>query len=231
MIYLTGDTHGEVTRFDELFRQGEGTWTEDDVLIVTGDFGYVFFDNTMERLFLHELSTRPYTICFCDGNHENFTALESYPVEEWNGGKVHRIRRNILHLMRGQVYEIQGKTFFVMGGAYSIDRYMRTEGFSWWSRELPTQAECDEARTNLAAHGNEVDYIVTHTAPTRAILRLGYRPAPEEAPLTGFLDQVLDSVRFKGWFFGHFHEDRDFEGRFCALLFRVVTPEESFGAE
>lgn len=30
---------------------------------------------------------------------------------EWQGGKVHEIEEGILHLMRGQIFEIEGKTF------------------------------------------------------------------------------------------------------------------------
>ena len=45
---------------------------------------------------------------FIDGNHENYDRLSAYPVTEWRGGKVHRIADNILHLMRGQVFEIDG---------------------------------------------------------------------------------------------------------------------------
>ena len=99
---------------------------------------------------LDELAEKPYQILFIDGNHENFNALNSYPVEEWNGGKVHRIRKNILHLMRGQVFTIEGKTFFTMGGAYSIDKHLRKEGYSWWSDEKPNDAENGESDENKA---------------------------------------------------------------------------------
>jgi hypothetical protein len=47
--------------------------------------------------------------------------LNAYPVEEWHGGKVHKIRPSVIHLMRGQVYELQGKKFFTFGGAQSHD--------------------------------------------------------------------------------------------------------------
>lgn len=72
-----------------------------------------------------------------DGNHENFDLINEYPVEEWCGGKVHIIRCDkegkpkIIHLMRGQVFEIEGKKIFTVGGAYSIDKYMRTPHRSW----------------------------------------------------------------------------------------------------
>ena len=54
----------------------------------------------------------PFTICFCDGNHENFDLLNSYDVSVWNGGKVYIIKQNkagepkVIHLMRGKVYEM-----------------------------------------------------------------------------------------------------------------------------
>lgn len=31
-------------------------------------------------------------------------------TKEWHGGKVHELRPHVLHLMRGQVFEIDGKT-------------------------------------------------------------------------------------------------------------------------
>ena len=37
-----------------------------------------------------------------------------------HGGKVHRIRPHVLHLMRGQVFDIEGHTFFTMGGVKSV---------------------------------------------------------------------------------------------------------------
>ena len=47
--------------------------------------------------------------------------LSAYPITEWNGGKVHKIADNIIHLMRGQVFDIDGIRFFTMGGASSHD--------------------------------------------------------------------------------------------------------------
>jgi len=38
--------------------------------------------------------------------------------------------------MRGEVFQIEGKTFAVMGGADLIDKAMRREGKSWWKDEM-----------------------------------------------------------------------------------------------
>ena len=223
MIYITGDTHGEQGRFRDFLVHGEMHWTENDTLIVCGDFGYLFRDNAMERIFLNELAKKPYTICFCDGNHENFPAIYAYPEKEWHGGKVHEIRPNILHLMRGQIFTIEEHTFFAMGGAYSRDKAMRTAGVSWWKEELPTDAEYKEAAANLKAHDFKVDYIVSHTAPTEIIRRMAWTPDPHDGELTGFLEWVMYETDFKKWFFGHLHRDEEVGEKHRALLFDVVT--------
>ena len=110
MIYLTGDTHGEIARFQQLYRQGERYFTVNDTLLVTGDFGYVCAPdgehfNRAKWNFLDDLAARPYTIAFCDGNHEDFAALKEYPVAEWNGkrrGGYHVYGH--LHNRRDEVY-------------------------------------------------------------------------------------------------------------------------------
>ena len=85
-----------------------------------GDFGY-WHDTDIERNNLDWLESQPWTTLFVDGNHSNFDRLKKLSVEEWNGGKVHKIRPHIIHLMRGQVFTINGKTFFTFGGAQSHD--------------------------------------------------------------------------------------------------------------
>ena len=110
--YITGDVHGNIDcrKFDSpYFPAAEG-----DYVIICGDFGAVWDGTEEEQKLLDWYNDKPWTTLFCDGNHENFDLLSKYPVEEWNGGKVHRIRPKVLHLMRGQVFTIEGKTFFVM---------------------------------------------------------------------------------------------------------------------
>ena len=220
MIYITGDTHGEIARMDLPFIPEE--ITAGDYLIICGDFGFIFSANEEEERVLDSFAQKPFTILFTDGNHENFNALNGYPVEEWNGGKVHRIRKNILHLMRGQVFSIEGKTFFTMGGAYSIDRYMRRKDISYWEEELPDREDYAEATASIMAYNKKVDYIITHTAPRMIIGMMGYCPDPHDMELTGFLEWIMYECSFKHWYFGHFHEDRRITDRFTALYYDVI---------
>lgn len=223
MIHITGDIHAEKKRMETIGQQGEHPWDKNDTLIVCGDFGFVFNGSEQEQAFLDQLERLPYQICFCDGNHENFDLLETYETEEWNGGTIHRIRRNICHLMRGNVYEIDGKTFFVMGGAYSRDKYLRAEGRSWWPQEMPNGDEYSDAIRALHRHDDQVDYIITHTAPTSVVKRMGEFPRQEERQLNDFLDWLDHFVYYDKWFFGHWHRDKDVDPYHRAVWRELVT--------
>ncbi len=202
MIVVTGDTPGEEGRFRYLDSPLEKNLGEDDKLIICGDFGYLSDDSYPERMFLRFMAEKPYQILWVDGNHENFDLLSEYPVEEWCGGKVHVIRRDksgkpkIIHLMRGQVFEIEGKKIFTFGGAYSIDKYMRTPHRSWWPQEMPSDDEKKEGIINLKKVNNKVDYIITHTAPEDTMCMF-HPEHMKEQPLNNFLEWVRENVNYK----------------------------------
>lgn len=234
MIRITGDTHGEISRFTEACMPGENQWTNSDILIICGDFGFIF-GTTQEKIetenrLLDILAKKPYQIAWCSGNHENFDHLRKYPIQTWNGGKVQFIRPNIIHLMRGQIYSIENKVFFTMGGGYSMDKEWRTGSKehaekSWWAEEMPSENEYTEARRNLSlqlAHGN-IDYVITHTAPADVIRMFRHYPEPSEAELQNFLSDVYrltSAGGLKKWYFGHLHDDRTL-GKFTCCYYQV----------
>ena len=126
-----------------------------------------------EMMLLAWLDCKPFTTLFVDGNHENFDRLNEFPVEEWKGGKIHRVQPSVIHLMRGQVFELEGKKIFTFGGASSHDidggilepddpdykkkkekldrgdKPYRINRVSWWKEELPSEEEMKEGRENL----------------------------------------------------------------------------------
>lgn len=224
MIYITGDTHGEVSRFEEICEQYR--LNRNDMLIVAGDFGCIFGQGRRDEQKLDALVKLPYTILFIDGNHECFPEIFSYPEEIWNGGRVHRIRTNILHLMRGQVFDIDGTSIFTMGGGYSIDETYRIPGRSWWSEEMPGDEEYAEAWRNLAAHGNRVDVIISHAAPEETMQmfvqtgEISHRYL-QEGRLNAFLEDVCQTVAHKHYYFGHMHLDKQLFRNQTALYYDV----------
>lgn len=229
MIYLTGDTHGtiEIGKLSranlavERVEPGEG-----DFVIILGDFGLVFApdgQSAEERWWLKWLDEKPWTTLFIDGNHENFARLNALPEEEWRGGRVHRVSESVLHLMRAQIFEIDGRSFFTMGGAASHDRQFRKEGRSWWPEELPSEEELARADAALDGCGRRVDYVLTHCAPTLVQGRINPTFLPDR--LTEYLQHVRDTTAFHRWYFGHYHVDREYDDGFCALYDCVVPIE------
>lgn len=166
------------------------------------------YDSMVQNLY----ENFPWTTLFVDGNHECHSGLDSYEVDTWNGGKVHFITNKIIHLMRGQIFTINGINFFTMGGATSIDRMYRKENVSWWAREMPSDEEYVEAIENLDnwyQSGNSIDVVLSHCAGKTA--QRAINPSYENNELTSFLDLVVTAYEIPQSFFGHYHENCRFE--------------------
>lgn len=124
MIWITGDKHGDFKSIYWFCEDNECMMSKEDYIIILGDFGGIWNYKGVtkeEEEELDKLENLPCSILFIDGNHENHKRLNAYPVEEWHGGNVHKIRPHVIHLMRGQVFEIGGKKFATIGGAPSHD--------------------------------------------------------------------------------------------------------------
>ena len=162
MIYVTGDMHGEFSRFKN--KNIKKQLEENDTLIICGDFGFIWEDSRHERSIIEKIGELNYNVAFVDGCHENFDLLQQFEVIEWNGGKAHHISGNLVHLMRGQVYTIEDKKIFAFGGGHSQD-YEYRKNINWWPQEHPTHEEIIESINNLGKYDNCIDYIITHEPP------------------------------------------------------------------
>lgn len=221
-IYITGDLHREhdFTKL-RVLNEKSPHLTKSDYVIICGDFGGVWVGDYRDKPFLQMLDKLNYTILFVDGNHENHPAISKYPQEEWNEGQIHRISNSIIHLMRGQVYEIEGLKFFTMGGASSHDKEWRTEGISWWPEELPSDEEYNTAFENLDKHNWEVNYVVSHCAPDSVQEALNCRYGHDK--LTNFLEVVKQRLKHDAWFFGHYHVNDVIDETYFPLYNHVLN--------
>lgn len=222
---ISGDTHGtlDLGKIVKFFDEHEGEYHDDDYLIICGDVGACGFSSSIEAEARKTFRDLPVTTLFVDGNHENFEQLNSYAVDTWNGGKVHFIESRLIHLMRGQVYEISGKRIFTFGGGYSIDKNLRTEGIDWFPEEIPTYAEYEEGWINLEKADFQVDYIITHSGPREVVAAMGYGElSDDEVELRQYLQRVADNTDFTAWYFGHFHEDAVVEDMFYCLYDELI---------
>ena len=115
-VYVTGDTHGGFQRLGMKYFPEQKKMNREDMVIIAGDFGGLWGGTPAEKYWLDWLEDKPFTTAFLDGNHENFAMLNALPERLWHGGRIHEVRPHVLHLMRGQVFDIEGYTFFTMGG-------------------------------------------------------------------------------------------------------------------
>lgn len=248
MIYITGDCHGDFRRFNTEIFPEQNEMTKEDYVIVCGDFGGVWnkdIESPRERQQMNWLESKPFTTLFVDGNHENFDRLYNYPVEEWHGGKVHKIRPSVIHLMRGQVFEICGKKIFTFGGASSHDiddgilelddpqfvkrkfeldligGLYRINHVSWWQQELPSEEEMEEGRRNLEENGNNVDYIVSHCCASSTQALIGGGMFKTDI-LNSYFEELRQKVRFKKWFFGHYHSNKNVNAEEILLYEQII---------
>lgn len=218
MVYITGVTHGDISWFKNPKLKKLG---EKDILIICGDFGFLWNPKSeAEKKNLEILKSKKYTICFLDGAHENFDMLDAYTPYRWKGGNAHKIANNIFHLMRGEIFTLDNKTFFVMGGGESDDRDMREPGVSWWEEEMPNAEEIKNAEDNLKDANYNVNYILSYEAPAVAkdFLKLHLKEAAKISPLNTYLQELTKNVDYYHWYFGSLHTDLQISKKMTAVF-------------
>lgn len=227
MIFVTGDVHCpiDISKLNSKNFRKQRELTKNDNLIVCGDMGLVW-SNPGNKGYNEDVywqkwfNTRNYTTLFIDGNHENHPVLNSYPIVNIYGGRAHQIKETVFHLMRGEIYTINGRTFYCFGGAASHDKHLRKEGVDWWPEEEATYDEMCHGVENLEKHKYNVDYIISHDGPKQVVESMvGWGVEPNTT--NKYLDFLSKNARFKGWYFGHHHDDIDL-GLYHMLYDRVI---------
>lgn len=212
MIYLISDCHGGenisgIERYLELC-------TDSDLLIILGDIGLRFGPTEENKRFTNWFLSLNKPIAFIDGNHENHSFINSFPSEIWCGGDVHRLSDTIVHLKRGNIYTIGGKTFFVMGGCKSSSKWK--EMGLWYEGEEPTSDELLLAYKNLNEVNNNVDYVLTHKYTDCGNEEL------EAMTLEGLTSHIDKNVTFRHWYSGHWHYTKFIDNRHTVVYDKPI---------
>lgn len=223
MIFITGDTHGmqDIIKIKQAYENN--ILSERDYIIIAGDFGGIW-DKATLFLNLSFYARLKCTILFVDGNHENFDELNNFPIETWKGGKVHRISMNLIHLIRGEVYDIEGKSILTIGGAESTDKMYRIPHISWWEEESISMEDIESALRNLQSRNYKVDYIVTHTCAAEHINKcmIARRPDHYSQNSEKLLNTINQICNYKKWFFGHWHIDMEISKKVRAIYNDII---------
>ena len=178
-----------------------------------------------EQKMLKKLGSQKYTICFIDGTHENFSLLKKYRLGTYKGGIARRISGNLYHLQRGNIFNFEGKSIFVMGGGESPDIDIRPDDTTWTNDELPNREEMREGAKNLEKYKFKVDYIITHE-PAQKIknfLKLKDGDALRFSGLNAYFQELSENCEYTRWFFGSLHEDKFVSPSQIALFQNLVN--------
>ena len=220
-IYVTGDCHGDFKKLIDFIERM--SLDENDTIIVLGDMGLLWnAHNDFLQYFIANFYEVRYKteILWIDGNHENFDLIKKLPSE--NGFKI--CSPHIKMIERGNAFILQGKVFLACGGADSVDKEFRKEGVSWWKDEQISQNEVDKIVEKYKDYN--FDYILTHAAPTsivkkyKTILFQGSYFSDKgniDHTSENRLDKIKNNIRFKKWFFGHYHNDVKLNRKFTCF--------------
>ena len=167
-IMVLGDTHGSnMTIFPTLMAKfGFDKGNQKIALLHVGDVGVGFTTDHGQMLELQHLNERlkkgGITLFCIRGNHDNPEWFNNQEFKTDNG--VDGLTNIVLIPDHTKlVLEVNGeiKTIYCNGGAYSVDRTLRTPGKSYWYDEhfkVPTTEE-------LSKIGDGIDIVLTHTRP------------------------------------------------------------------
>ncbi len=202
---ILGDLHGDFDALNAFIAQ-----TSVSTLIICGDFGY-WPSYGMDATRICNVSAgrhgQSVEIRFCDGNHEEHPRLQEIVSHPFSAVE---LAHGIFYQPRGSVWIApHGERVLFAGGAFSTDSHLRTRGKDWFPDLELLQ------RADLPPILPSADIVISHTAPrVFGMERKQYgRTAYDKS--CDVLDTVLQDVRPKRWYFGHFHEAKKGVAKGC----------------
>ena len=213
-IMIVGDVHADFPRFNKLIELQEYP----DVVIQCGDYGWWPHAHGTNLLggtkLFDQFGMRPgkSKVFWADGNHECHDDLQA--LVEKHGRVPIEVQENVFYCPRGTVIQINHLNYLFMGGADSIDKHRRIEGFSWWKGENITWADMQ------ALPDTKVDVVISHTCPKYFLKKDYLDDLKIDDPNCRMLDMVFDDYTPHYWFFAHYHLYK--QGRTKGCIWRCL---------
>lgn len=211
MTYITGDTHGDFSRYIEFTARMAPR--QDDVMIVLGDAGLNYYGNEKDRSRKKFVNDFPFMTFCIHGNHEMRPYdIPSYRTKQYRGGTVwfEEDYPHILFAKDGEIYEFDGYSCLVIGGAYSVDKFYRlARGWHWFENEQPSDEIKAYVEKQLDEHARTVDIILSHTCPLKyepiEVFIQGVDQSKVDKSTEIWLDTIEESTDYRKWYCGHYH--------------------------
>ena len=234
-IYITGDKH---TDFKDLIRKSmRFGFTDHDLLIILGDVGVNYFGDERDDQTKKVLSRVPCTVLCIHGNHEmrptSADIAHKYKQIEWQGDTAYidDVFPKIIMAKDGARYNINGREFLIIGGAYSVDKHYRLRmGYRWFPDEQLTDEEKDMIRRSVEGHGNREDIILAHTCPYNNCPIECFMPGLDQSivdeSMEQFLQEIVDKAEYNTLYCGHWHTDK-VDGKVHILFHDIILLEDT----
>lgn len=212
MVYFTGDIHGSPWKIKKFCTKMQ--LNESDVIVILGDVGINYYEDYRDdeiKKILNDL--KPIIFCI-HGNHEQRPeCISTYEETVWNNGVVYKqqLYPNLLFAKDGEIFNINGLKYFIIGGAYSVDKYYRLQrGYNWFENEQPSQIVKQRIEQRLNQH--KIDVFLTHTCPykyePREMFISGVDQSQVDSSTEIWLDTIEEQYDYSAWFCGHWHTDK-----------------------
>ena len=237
--FLTGDCHGDFTRFYKLNQavpEGE-TWG----VIILGDAGFNFWLSKSEQKMKKRIAySYPNLVFYCvRGNHEERpeNLLDIAYIFDENVGNTIMMQPDfpyIRYFIDGEVYNINSKKTLVIGGSYSVDKWHRLErqakgGYGGWFKDEQLTKE-EMLQITEKSRDQYFDLVLAHTCP------LSYQPRDlflscvnqntVDNSMELWLEELINQIDFKYFLFGHYHADRVINNKFHMLYYDILPLEK-----
>lgn len=213
--YITGDTHGSFGHIEKFCNRF--STTKDDVLIILGDVGLNYYDNYEDIARKRFIDDLPITLFCIRGNHEFrpiylpyieytvFGETDSYALYEPEFD-------NIIYAIDNTVYTFNNKKYYVVGGAYSVDKYYRLENDMLWFEDEQCSFEESLHVIAMSKSLDGVHGILTHTCPLRYIPTEWFLSQVDQSTVDKgmelLFDRVYENLNHNVWYCGHYHGEK-----------------------
>lgn len=187
-VYV-GDIHGAYSLLPR-FRQA---FPDADEIICVGDFGigFNYRDDKILRDYGASITTKP-VIRTIRGNHDSPEVIKKLTT----GG--------VTYIPDGTIED----GILYVGGAFSVDHYLRSPGVDWWRDEELSDVWWYEFLDTLEDK-EQIHTVVSHDCPDSVLKHFNY-PNLILTKTGGWLEELRNELpNVKLWLFGHHHRSLD----------------------